>query len=80
MIDRHARALRRSKPEAAIPGLAELEKAVAGARTQAEMRDRVLEVYSKLGPEKLAKQLALARIAAEKEGIAAVEAKVHGEP
>ena len=72
--------LRQSKPEAAIPGLRALAKAVAGARTPEEIRDRVIAAYQKLGPEKLAKQLALARIAAEQQGVASVRDKVRAQP
>ena len=80
IVERHGRVLRRSKPEAAIPGLRAFAKAVAGARTPEELRDRVMATYTKLGPEKLAKQLAISRLEAEQQGIAGVKDKVRAQP
>jgi hypothetical protein len=73
----HERVLRNAKPEAAVPGLAALIEAVKSAKDVPDLRQRVLETYKKLDPERLARELAAARVRAEKSALQAVEDRLH---
>lgn len=72
IIARHERVLRAARPESGVPGLKKILDAVQGSSSPEDLRARVIAAYQKLGPEKLAKAMAKARVMAETEARAAV--------
>jgi len=74
LADRHQRLLNSAKRKPpAVPGLGAILKAVQGAKDPEDLRRRVLSTYMKLDPERLARELAIARVKAEQAARQAVE-------
>jgi phage gp29-like protein len=72
----HLALLKRVKPEHGVPGLKQLLAAVKASKDPADMKRRVLETYQKMDPDRLARELAGAKVRAEKAGLEVVLEKL----
>lgn len=78
LSQRHLQLLKRAKPEHAVPGLERLLAAVKASKDPADLKKRILETYQDMDPDRLAKELAAAKIRAQKTGVDAVLEKLGG--
>ncbi len=78
LLGRHERLLSATKGVRAVPGLASILNAVKGAKDSGDLAKRVISAYQKMDPDRLARELAVAKARAAREGYEAVEDKLRG--